>query len=358
MARKKKPATKPISGHTPNPSKNSMLSSNIATNNTSHNTLEQSIERSALGSIPILDLTQLETVPEHVPTAPSSPTVSSLRPSLKLNPEDVADEINFWKTSAICFILGANPPWEIVNGFIKRIWGKFDYDKISHLPNGVFLVHFKTMAILDQVLQSGYQLFDNKPMIVKPWTPQAALVKEDVKTVPTWVRLRDLEHKFWGEACLHKITGLVGTPVRVDEATIQKTRLGFARILTEVEVGQVLPDVIEFEDELGYNQEIKVEYEWKPVKCQKCSAYGHEGANCRRGITKPPRVWKQKEPAPKIPAPVVTVPLAATAVQGDTSLAQPVTSAGRVPVTFLEVLNSAIQQTATKKGPILNSENG
>ncbi|KAL9224929.1 hypothetical protein vseg_000908 [Gypsophila vaccaria] len=38
---------------------------------------------------------------------------------LQIQQEDVDEEIEFWNQAVVCFILGANPPWEVVEGFIK-----------------------------------------------------------------------------------------------------------------------------------------------------------------------------------------------------------------------------------------------
>ena len=47
---------------------------------------------------------------------------------LELN--DVQTEIDYWKNAVLCSILWANPPFELMKGFINRIWGGFDIDKI------------------------------------------------------------------------------------------------------------------------------------------------------------------------------------------------------------------------------------
>ncbi|KAL9243904.1 hypothetical protein vseg_017741 [Gypsophila vaccaria] len=85
---------------------------------------------------------------------------------LQLEEDDVIDELEYWKNAVICFIMGANPPGHVIEGFIRRIWTKFNIDKISFLPNGVFLVRFASLEMKEKALNSGYFLFDNKPLIV------------------------------------------------------------------------------------------------------------------------------------------------------------------------------------------------
>ncbi|XP_074278117.1 uncharacterized protein LOC141601719 [Silene latifolia] len=178
----------------------------------------------------------------------------------------------------VCFILGANPPWEIIEGFIRRIWTKFNIDKISFMPNGIFLVIFKTMEMKNKVLQSGYYMFDNKPLIVKEWVKDMEMKKDDVSSVPAWIRLHNFPLKFWGKG-LPKI-------VKSDVATEERTRLGYARVMLEMEVDQKLPEKIEFKDEKGAVNQVAVEYEWKPIRCIKCKGMGHDKEQCKRGELK------------------------------------------------------------------------
>ncbi|XP_074267127.1 uncharacterized protein LOC141590433 [Silene latifolia] len=134
----------------------------------------------------------------------------------------------------------------------------------------------------DKVLQAGHFLFDNKPMIVKAWHKDLGMTKEDVKSVPTWIRLHNLPLKFWGKS-LSKISSLVGKYVKSDQATEERTRLGFARVMVEMMVDQKLPEKVSFMDENGRVVQIEVEYEWRPEKCLKCQGMGHQMEHCRRG---------------------------------------------------------------------------
>ncbi|XP_074293125.1 uncharacterized protein LOC141620054 [Silene latifolia] len=132
------------------------------------------------------------------------------------------------------------------------------------------------------VLQQGFSIFDNKPLLIKPWTAESSLTKERGDYVLVWVRLCGLGLKFWGKTCLEKIAGLVGKFIKVDGATGEKTRLGYARIMLELEVGQELPDLLLIKDEKGSEISILVEYKWKPVICTLCKGIGHGKDVCRK----------------------------------------------------------------------------
>ncbi|XP_074305014.1 uncharacterized protein LOC141639943 [Silene latifolia] len=92
-----------------------------------------------------------------------------------------------------------------------------------------------------------------------------------------------LDLKFWGDKCLEKLSSLIGKFVHVDDLTVDRTLLGFARIMVEVEVDQKFPDKITFVDEMGQNVTVLVEYDWLPITCTKCKGIGHTEKQCRKG---------------------------------------------------------------------------
>ncbi|XP_074305749.1 uncharacterized protein LOC141640971 [Silene latifolia] len=200
---------------------------------------------------------------------------------IQFSSDDTKDEISYLNNAVVCFVLGANPPWDVLHGYIHRIWGKYGIDKVSFLPNGVFLVRLKETKGKETVLTAGYHMFDNKHLIVRPWKEDIELTKEDVKVVPAWIRLHELPLRFWGK-WLPTIAGLAGKYVKSDQATNDKTRLGFARVMIELNVGQKCPKQVKFMDEAGAVVSIKNKYEWRPDICLKCKGIGHTGDQCRK----------------------------------------------------------------------------
>ncbi|XP_074288851.1 uncharacterized protein LOC141613999 [Silene latifolia] len=132
----------------------------------------------------------------------------------------------------------------------------------------------------EQVLKAGHYLFDSKPVIIKAWTENVALQKEEVKSVPTWIRMHQLPLKFWGQILL-KLAGLIGKYIQNDVAIDFKTRLGYARVRVELQVDQKFHNVLKFLDEKQQLVEIEIEYEWKPALCKGCKKLGHEQVNYR-----------------------------------------------------------------------------
>ncbi|XP_074320801.1 uncharacterized protein LOC141657451 [Silene latifolia] len=199
-----------------------------------------------------------------------------------------------------------------------------DVDKVSFMPNGIFVVRFKSARTKNIDLQQGHYLFDNKPLIVRPWSEDVELVKSDVKEVPVWVKLHNLPLKFWGN-CIPRIAGLVGKYVRCDTATVAKTRLGFARVMAVMPFGLKIPEFVKFLDEEGHVITIKIEFEWKPILRKHCGGIGHETATCRKPKPKTkPSVgkmqWRPKTIPEKQPVNVDVVPKTIASVDENPSI--------------------------------------
>jgi len=79
----------------------------------------------------------------------------------KIEKSDVVDEIAYWQNAVLCAVMGANPPFEIMKGFLNRIWANFAIDRILYVRKGVFLVRFANLKDKIQVEKRGFYFFDS-----------------------------------------------------------------------------------------------------------------------------------------------------------------------------------------------------
>ena len=105
----------------------------------------------------------------------------------KLDKEDILTEINFLQQAVLCSVLGANPPFEVLQGFIKKIWAKYAIDKIIVVSKRVFLVRFLSMHDKLDVVKKGVFYFGSKPLIVKGWNPEMDIHTDDISSLSIWV---------------------------------------------------------------------------------------------------------------------------------------------------------------------------
>lgn len=115
-----------------------------------------------------------------------------------------------------------------------------------------------------------------------------------MNTVPIWVKLLELEFKYWSPKGLSKIKSLIVKPSMVDHNTERKVGLSFVRLLIEVEMKVELPDKVFFENEKGELIEQKVQYDWKLTQCNFCKKYGYNEGICKKK-NPPPNQRREEE---------------------------------------------------------------
>ncbi|XP_062103313.1 uncharacterized protein LOC133814362 [Humulus lupulus] len=198
-----------------------------------------------------------------------------------------ADEVKVqtanWSSAVICMVLGATPPMNVFEGFIKRVRSHLGIAQIERMTMGLAMVKFNDDATRDQVLENGILHFDRKSVIIRPWSADLSVIRL-VRSVPLWIRLHDLGLQYWGSKCLSALVSMIGKPIMVDKFTTERSRIQFARVLVEMEVTDNPPRSIQFLNELGQIMEQGVEYEWLPIKCKSCSGFGHSEIECGKQL--------------------------------------------------------------------------
>ena len=117
-------------------------------------------------------------------------------------------EIAYWPTSVLCTIMRANPPIEVLEGFVRRIWNSYAIDKVIFVRRRLYLIRFQTMEDKLVVLQRGLYYFDGKSFIVKAWNVEMNINTENITSLPIWVHFPDLDIKYWSMDNLSKLESL------------------------------------------------------------------------------------------------------------------------------------------------------
>ncbi|KAH0773408.1 hypothetical protein KY290_010545 [Solanum tuberosum] len=133
----------------------------------------------------------------------------------------------------------------------------------------------KAIKRSEDPIDAGIYHFDGKPFIVTAWSPNMDFSREELHSVPIWIKFPGLDFKYWSPKGTSKLGTLIGKPLIVDKNTERKAGLNFARLMVEVDMDTILPESISFKNEKGQLIKQKVSYEWKPTLCQYCKKYGH-----------------------------------------------------------------------------------
>ena len=151
------------------------------TSNGANNTYSKSEIRVEFDSIGVTSnganntYSKAATIPIQEPPNAASITVGNASPQPKLVKIDlivIEDEIHYWETVVVCFVVGANPSLRVIDGFVRKIWNNLDIDIVGMVDKGVYLVTMKSIESRDKAYESNGALLDNKPFVTKPWTPE------------------------------------------------------------------------------------------------------------------------------------------------------------------------------------------
>ncbi|KAL2933521.1 Argininosuccinate synthase [Bienertia sinuspersici] len=138
-------------------------------------------------------------------------------------------------------------------------------DKVS-MVRGLFLTRFNSIEHCKKALIGEPQFFDYTPLIMKKRNPDIELHKENT----TQFRAQIL-----GIQCLHKLGDSIGTTLKVDQITLNRERLAYARILIELGLEEELTDHIYFQNEKEVSMQQPIEYELRKTYYTNYKRYGH-----------------------------------------------------------------------------------
>lgn len=195
-----------------------------------------------------------------------------------------------WADCVVGYFLDKQLPFSAVESIAKRIWRKFGIQQVLSNDKGFFFFKFSQDGAHRRVIEAGPWHFGGKLMVLKQWSSQMKLEKDEFDTVPLWAQFYNVPLELWNEEGLSYIASAIGNPLYADSMTESGQRLSFARICVEVVVGSDFPNSVCVEYANGKNVVIGVKYPWKPLRCLECHLFGHSEAQCgRRPIPPPPQ---------------------------------------------------------------------
>lgn len=104
---------------------------------------------------------------------------------LTITSDDIKEEVEYWESAMVFYVLGIKPPFRVINGFIRRMWWKYGIDIIAMGDKGIFVIRFRTKEGKPKAMDAGPFMFDRKLVIMKSWASDLDLYTEEVKVVPT-----------------------------------------------------------------------------------------------------------------------------------------------------------------------------
>ncbi|KAG5223136.1 DUF4283 domain-containing protein [Salix suchowensis] len=185
-------------------------------------------------------------------------------------------DVDIWKRSMIGFFVSYKLPFHAVQSIANRIWKTHGLEKTTVMANGFMVFRFNTEAAVGEILARGPWLFGGKAILLQQWQPGFLFDKNKIKTIPVWARLQGLPFPLWNKKGLSLAASMVGKPIACDEATMQCSRLEFARVCIEIDAEE--PIIHQFQVVSSLSEKpvsVHVSYEWKPARCATCKVFGH-----------------------------------------------------------------------------------
>nr|GEU40830.1 hypothetical protein [Tanacetum cinerariifolium] len=157
------------------------------------------------------------------------------------------------------YFIGKKIAFLVVEYYAKNNWAKHGLKRIMMNSKGFFFFKFNTRVGLEAVLEGGPWLIRKSSIILKKWSMDTRLLKEELTRIPVWVKLSS-----------------------------------FARCLIEVNFEVDLVDVVTIGipslTKDGCTKETILEYKWKPTMCDLCKIFGHNHDHCPKKVVTPPIV--------------------------------------------------------------------
>ncbi|KAL6550654.1 hypothetical protein OROMI_021142 [Orobanche minor] len=154
---------------------------------------------------------------------------------------------------------------EIVSVVYKNaLIGKFSYGKPDNF------------AIANSLFNAGFGKWF--PMRLFKWDPFFDF-KQEPALVPIWVKIKALPIQWFDPRPLITIGSLMGTFLKADNLTLNRSRLDFARICVEINLKNTPPKAVGVTCGTIF-KEFEVEYEKLPSFCHHCQHLGHDIDAC------------------------------------------------------------------------------
>nr|GEZ64652.1 hypothetical protein [Tanacetum cinerariifolium] len=148
------------------------------------------------------------------------------------------------------FFLGKKVAYHVVANYVRNTWGKYGLvHSMFSSSTRLFSFQFSSINGLDAMLEHGLWFIWNNPLILKNWHPDENLLKEDVSTVPVWVKLQGVPVIAFSEDGLSAIATKLGIPLMLDSYTSDMYmqfwgRSSYGRVMIELQADVELKDNI------------------------------------------------------------------------------------------------------------------
>nr|GEX40432.1 hypothetical protein [Tanacetum cinerariifolium] len=181
------------------------------------------------------------------------------------------------------YFIGRQIAFPVMGYFVRNNWAKYGLTRLMMNSKCFFFFEFDSIKGLEDVLENGpWMIFHSiRPCGFINTRP----CKEELTLISMWVKIHDVPIQVFLEDGISLNASQIGKPVMLDSFTSSIRieswgRSSFARCLIEIKADEALKDSITMgiplcEGICFTKKTVRIEYEWKPPRCEKCKIYGH-----------------------------------------------------------------------------------
>ncbi|GJS49915.1 alpha/beta hydrolases superfamily protein [Tanacetum coccineum] len=136
----------------------------------------------------------------------------------------------------------------VVENYVKNACSIYGFIRSMMTTNGMFFFKFGLNDEMNLMLENGSWSIRDVPLILKKWSSDANIIKEDMCSIRVWVKFHDISIIVFMKDGLSANIELKDT---------------------------LVVNILKFEGEGYIKSTIRVEYEWKPPRCSNCKVYGY-----------------------------------------------------------------------------------
>ncbi|GJV27430.1 zinc knuckle CX2CX4HX4C containing protein [Tanacetum coccineum] len=165
-----------------------------------------------------------------------------------LNDEIIEQGCEKWRNTVCGFFVGCQVSYNEARYHLRRMWSSFGFIDLM-INGGVYFFKFHGENGVDEVIKNGPWMVNNKPLFVQKWRVGMNLDRTEPSKLPVWVKMYNIPMEAWSIKGISALASSLGKPLMMDDITARMSakwegRLGFARVLVEIDAGNELKSEI------------------------------------------------------------------------------------------------------------------
>ncbi|KAL8494255.1 hypothetical protein ACS0TY_025160 [Phlomoides rotata] len=130
---------------------------------------------------------------------------------------------------------------------LGKVWGIMTSWSITPLGEGYYNIRFSCDADKERIFARRSWHLKLGLLRLQRWVPDFNPFRVNTLVVQAWIRISELPLEYWNKHIITALASVVGTVIKIDERTLNRTMGHFTRVLVELDLNQDREDTLMFE---------------------------------------------------------------------------------------------------------------